>query len=208
MPKFALKRNVTPGPSSLPIPRTLDISSLESWLWEAACVIRGPVDAPKFKDYILPLIFLKRLSDVFDDELANLARDLEVDLAEAEQLAADDHSVVRLYIPPPARWAAIKERSTGLGQELIYIKNGFAEGRFNESGDGVPHLSPFNVTTDGAVDLSKVKSVRAPAPGSPYWINTHDVIFNNTNSEELIGKTAYFGMDDKFVLSNHMSLCE
>jgi type I restriction enzyme M protein len=38
--------------------KRLDISALESWLWEAACVIRGPVDAPKFKDYILPLIFL------------------------------------------------------------------------------------------------------------------------------------------------------
>ncbi len=48
--------------------------SLESWLWEAACVIRGPVEAPKFKDYIiLPLIFLKRLSDVFEDEVKHLA---------------------------------------------------------------------------------------------------------------------------------------
>ena len=46
--------------------RPLDISTLESWLWEAACLIRGPIDAPKYKDYILPLIFLKRLSDVFD----------------------------------------------------------------------------------------------------------------------------------------------
>ncbi len=41
----------------------LDISTLETWLWDAACAIRGPVDAPKFKDYILPLIFLKRLSE-------------------------------------------------------------------------------------------------------------------------------------------------
>jgi hypothetical protein len=32
----------------------LDLSALESWLWEAACVIRGPIDAPKFKDYIPP----------------------------------------------------------------------------------------------------------------------------------------------------------
>ncbi|MCD6142461.1 type I restriction-modification system subunit M N-terminal domain-containing protein, partial [Candidatus Bipolaricaulota bacterium] len=39
----------------------LDISALENWLWEAACVIRGPLDAPKFKDYILPLVFLKLL---------------------------------------------------------------------------------------------------------------------------------------------------
>ena len=41
--------------------------SLESWIWDAACSIRGVKEAPKFKDYILPLIFAKRLCDVFDD---------------------------------------------------------------------------------------------------------------------------------------------
>lgn len=41
-------------------------------MWEAACAIRGEIDAPKFKDYILPLIFLKRLSDVYDDEVKAL----------------------------------------------------------------------------------------------------------------------------------------
>lgn len=41
--------------------RSLDISALEVWLWDAACAIRGPVDAPKVKDCILPLVFLKRL---------------------------------------------------------------------------------------------------------------------------------------------------
>jgi len=55
----------------------LDTKTLESWLWEAACKIRGAVDAPKFKDYILPLIFLKRLSDVYDDELLKLSEDFE-----------------------------------------------------------------------------------------------------------------------------------
>jgi len=53
----------------------LDITTLETWLWDAACAIRGPVDAPKFKDYILPLVFLKRLSDVFEDELARLSEE-------------------------------------------------------------------------------------------------------------------------------------
>lgn len=43
--------------------------SLESWIWDAACSIRGAQDAAKFKDYILPLIFVKRLCDVFDDEI-------------------------------------------------------------------------------------------------------------------------------------------
>jgi len=48
--------------------------SLESWIWDAACAIRGEQDAPKFKDYILPLIFVKRLCDVFDDEVAEIAK--------------------------------------------------------------------------------------------------------------------------------------
>ncbi len=50
--------------------------SLESWIWDAACSIRGAKDAPKFKDYILPLIFTKRLCDVFDDELNRIAKEV------------------------------------------------------------------------------------------------------------------------------------
>lgn len=46
----------------------LEVSAMEVWLWDAACTIRGTTDAPKFKDFILPLVFYKRLSDVFDDE--------------------------------------------------------------------------------------------------------------------------------------------
>ena len=38
----------------------LDISILENWLWEAACSIRGSIDAPKYKDYIIPLISHRR----------------------------------------------------------------------------------------------------------------------------------------------------
>jgi len=45
--------------------------SLESWIWDAACDIRGAQDAPKYKYFISPLIFIKRLCDVFDDELIN-----------------------------------------------------------------------------------------------------------------------------------------
>lgn len=43
--------------------------SLETWIWDAACSIRGAADALKFKEFILPLIFVKRLCDVFDDEM-------------------------------------------------------------------------------------------------------------------------------------------
>src|SRR5688572_21538769 len=44
----------------------LSTKSMEQMLWDCACDIRGEKDAPKFKDYILPLIFIKRLSDVFE----------------------------------------------------------------------------------------------------------------------------------------------
>ena len=45
-----------------------DLSSLESHLWEAANILRGPVDAADFKTYIFPLLFFKRISDVYDEE--------------------------------------------------------------------------------------------------------------------------------------------
>jgi type I restriction-modification system DNA methylase subunit len=71
----------------------LEVSSLENWLWEAACVIRGPIDAPKFKDYILPLVFLKRLSDVFDDEVN--------DLGENAKFVDKDHDLVEAVVLLP-----------------------------------------------------------------------------------------------------------
>ena len=52
---------------------TANAKSLESWLWDAACSIRGAQDAPKYKDFILPLVFAKRLCDVFDDEVNRIA---------------------------------------------------------------------------------------------------------------------------------------
>jgi type I restriction enzyme M protein len=72
------------------------VSTLEGWLWDAACQIRGPLDAPKFKDYILPLIFLKRLSDVFEDEVKRLAQELS-DEEIAAEIVEQDRTMVRFY---------------------------------------------------------------------------------------------------------------
>ena len=46
------------------------LAQLESHLWEAANILRGPVDAADFKSYVFPLLFFKRLSDVHDEEYA------------------------------------------------------------------------------------------------------------------------------------------
>jgi len=51
--------------------RALDIGTLSGHLWEAANILRGPVDAADFKTYIFPLLFFKRLSDVYDEEYAS-----------------------------------------------------------------------------------------------------------------------------------------
>ena len=103
-------------PFSSPDQEQLDISTLETWLWDAACVIRGATDAPKFKDFILPLIFYKRLSDVFDDEFAkqieefgdeDLAREI-IDADHQDALESGRNPIVRFYIPQEYRWEALR----------------------------------------------------------------------------------------------------
>ncbi len=134
---------------------TLDIAQLETWLWDAACAIRGPLDAPKFKDYILPLIFLKRLSDVFEDELERLSeeygqREIAHQIIEEERqrgTLSNGRGSVRFYIPENARWPAIRQRTTGLGQYLTDAVRAVA--RENPRLQGVIDVVDFNATTAG-----------------------------------------------------------
>lgn len=124
----------------------MDVGTLEQWLWDAACEIRGPLDAPKFKDYILPLIFLKRLSDVFDDEIAHLAGDFGSAEA-ALELVDRDHSLVRFYIPPQARWPRVATKTAGLGEYLTDAVRAVA--RENPKLQGVIDVKDFNETAAG-----------------------------------------------------------
>lgn len=124
----------------------LTINSLEGWLWDAACSIRGAVDAPKFKDYILPLIFVKRLSDVFDDEIERLAVKFG-DRNTALELVADDHSLVRFYIPPDASWSEVRKLTTKVGQRLTEIIRAITKS--NPSLQGVVDIVDFNATVSG-----------------------------------------------------------
>ena len=135
---------------------SLDISTLESWLWDAACAIRGPVDAPKFKDYILPLIFLKRLSDVFADELGRLAEeyggeDVARQIVEDERakgIIARGRGSVRFYIPEEARWENLRGHGqAGLGQYLTDAVRAVA--RENPRLSGVIDIADFNATAAG-----------------------------------------------------------
>lgn len=103
----------------------LNISTLENWLWDAACAIRGSTDAPKYKDFILPLIFYKRLSDVFDDECnkyyeewgdeEEVRKFIEVD--HRQSLEEGRSPMVRFFIPSRYHWSKIRNHTKeGLGE--------------------------------------------------------------------------------------------
>jgi type I restriction enzyme M protein len=154
--------------------KALDVPALESWLWDAACKIRGPLDAPKFKDYILPLIFLKRLSDVFDDEVAHLVHDFG-DVDTARTLVDQDHGLVRFYIPENARWAKIAATTTSLGQFLTDAVRGVA--RENPKLSGVIDVTDFNATTAGQriVDDGRLTSLIQVLNKPDYRLGLDDV---------------------------------
>ena len=126
---------------------------MEQMLWNAACAIRGEKDAAKFKDYLLPLVFLKRLSDVFDDEVMRLAEDYG-DQATALEIAEADHSLLRFYLPPEARWAAISGREAFFGWPLD------DKGRSTAPKDAGEHLTralrgvvKHNPSLSGVIDV-------------------------------------------------------
>lgn len=124
----------------------LDIKTLESWLWEAACKIRGEVDAPKYKDYILPLVFIKRLSDVYDDEIEKLAKEYGSKNT-AIELVEGDHSLVWFYIPEKSRWSSIFLQSSKQGEFLTDAVRAIA--RENPKLQGVVDVADFNTTISG-----------------------------------------------------------
>jgi type I restriction enzyme M protein len=136
----------------------LDVPALQGWLWEAACQIRGPVDAPKFKDYILPLIFLKRLSDVFEDEFERIVEDIG-DEEIAAQVVEEDRRAIRFYVPEEARWSRIRQRTTGLGEYLTDAVRAVA--RENPRLQGVVDVQDFNAQAGGQpiVDEGRLASL-------------------------------------------------
>ena len=130
--------------------------SLESWIWDAACSIRGAKDAAKYKDYILPLIFTKRLCDVFDDELNRIAKEVG-SRKKAFQLAKADHKLVRFYLPlvpdDPEQpvWSVIRKLSDKIGEGVTSHMRAIA--RENPLLQGIIDRVDFNATTHGQRDL-------------------------------------------------------
>lgn len=97
----------------------------------------------------------------------------------------------------PASWV-----EASLADLAIQAQSGFPSGRHNSEGVGIPHLRPMNIDRLGHIDLAEVKDVE---PDRDLRIAAGDVLFNNTNSPALIGKTAYFDRAGEWAFSNHMT---
>lgn len=92
---------------------TITLSQLESHLWESANILRGPVDAADFKTYIFPVLFFKRICDVFDEEVEEALEESGGD--ERYAFFPENH---RFQVPEGAHWRDVFETGNNIGQAL------------------------------------------------------------------------------------------
>ena len=89
-------------------------SELEKYLWGAATHLRGHIDAGDYKQYIFPLLFFKRISDVYDEEMAQALADSDGDL---DYAAFAEHH--RFQIPVGAHWRDVRAQTMNVGSALL-----------------------------------------------------------------------------------------
>ena len=88
-------------------------SQLEQYLSKAAWILKGPVDASDFKIYIFPLLFFKRISDVYDEEFIVAMAESDGD---TEYAALPEFH--RFVIPEGCHWKTVRENTTSVGLSI------------------------------------------------------------------------------------------
>lgn len=98
---------------------------LEDYLWGAANILRGMIDAADFKQYIFPLLFFKRVSDLYDEEFKLALEESDGDLDYAS--FAENH---RFQIPKGCHWEDVRKKTVNVGEALVKAFNGIEKANF------------------------------------------------------------------------------
>jgi type I restriction enzyme M protein len=119
-PKLDVKNNSQQ--ISFDIPHSITLGQLESRLWEAANILRGPVDAADFKSYIFPLLFFKRISDVHDEEYQSA-----LDESGGDEEYARFPQNYRFQVPEDCHWRDVRAVAVNVGLALQKAMRGIEQ---------------------------------------------------------------------------------
>ncbi len=104
----------------------MNTKELEAYLWGAANILRGLIDAADFKQYIFPLLFFKRISDLWDEEYQQALVESDGDLTYAE--FQENH---RFQIPKDCHWEDVRKKTANVGEALQKAFKGIEKANFD-----------------------------------------------------------------------------